>query len=81
MSKEGTTQGDTLAMAFYGCGTNPILVSLRERIPEVSQAWLADDATSAGRLTDLRKWWDLIKIEGIKYGYFVKPSKPCVERP
>ena len=78
LSKEGTTQGDTLAMDFYSCGTNPILMSLRERIPEVSQAWLADDATSAGHLKDLKKWWDLIIEEGIKYGYYVKPSKSWI---
>ena len=41
----------------------------------ITQIWLADDATRAGSLTNLRNWWDLIQREGRKYGYFVKPSK------
>ena len=75
LSNEGTTQGDTLAMAFYGLCTNPILQSSKQRIPSVHQVWLADDATGAGNLADLRNWWDLIKSDGVKYGYYVKPSK------
>ena len=74
-SAEGTTQGDTLAMPFYGLGTRPILIRLRENIPTVSQVWYADVATGAGKLPNLRKWWNEIKREGIKYGYFVKPTK------
>ena len=72
---EGTTQGDTLAMAFYGISTKPILISLSTRVREVSQVWFADDATGGGNLYELRKWWDLIKEIGAKYGYHVKPSK------
>ena len=74
-SSEGTTQGDTLAMAFYGLGTNPILQQLKTNVPHVSQVWLADDATGAGKLHSLNTWWDQIQQEGIKYGYFVKPRK------
>ena len=78
LSNEGTTQGDTLAMAFYGLSTNPILLSLKQKIPSVYQVWLADDATGAGSLSELRKWWDVIQAEGIKYGYYVKPSKSWI---
>ena len=74
-SAEGTTQGDTLAMAFYGLGTNPILQKLKTEIPTVSQVWLADDATGAGKLGSLKDWWDLIQKEGENYGYYVKPAK------
>ena len=49
-SAEGTTQGDTLAMAFYGLGTNPILQDLKKETPAVSLVWLADAATGAGKL-------------------------------
>ena len=75
LSEEGTTQGDALAMAFYGIGTRPILIRLRKDIPEVRQVWLADDATGAGNLDVLLKWWKQLIKEGEKYGYFVKPSK------
>ena len=74
-SAEGTTQGDTLAMGFYGLGTNLILQTLKREIPAVKQVWLADDATGAGKLQPLKEWWDLIQKEGVKFGYFVKPTK------
>ena len=80
-SSEGTTQGDTLAMSFYGLSTKPILEQLQLQIPSVYQVWLADDATGAGKLESLRKWWDAIKEEGFKYGYFVKPSKSWIVQP
>ena len=34
-SQEGTTQGENLAMVFYGLGTNPLLKQLKLRIPEI----------------------------------------------
>ena len=77
-SAEGTTQGDTLAMAFYGLGTNPILQILQKRVPAVSQVWLADDATGAGQLQPLKVWWEEIQKEGVKFGYFVKPTKSWI---
>ena len=75
LSEEGTTQGDALAMAFYGIGTNPILRFTRKHVPEVKQVWLADDATGAGKLGPLKSWWQAVSKEGTKFGYFVKPSK------
>ena len=74
-SEEGTTQGDALAMAFYGIGTKPILTALKIKIPLVKQVLLADDATGAGKLHQLKEWWMMIIEEGKKYGYFVKPTK------
>ena len=53
-SSEGTTQGDTLAMAFYGLSTNNLLKRLKQDIPSVSQVWFADDATGAGKLPALK---------------------------
>ena len=75
MSSEGTTQGDPLAMQFCALGTNPLLKLLQSRVPEVSQVWLADDATGAGKLPRLREWWDLVIREGVKLGYHVNESK------
>ena len=73
-SCEGTTQGDPLAMPLYSIGTAPIISHL-ERQRMVKQIWLADDATSTGKLSDLRKWWDEIVWEGRKYGYHVNNNK------
>ena len=74
-STEETTQGDTLAMQFYGLSITPLISILRHQQSLVFQSWLADDATGAGTLPNLKRWWDLIHIEGKNYGYFVKPSK------
>ena len=74
-SKEGTTQGDNLAMAFYALATVPLQDFLRRFESFVQQVWLADDATGAGKLTNLRKWWDIISTEGPKSGYYVNAPK------
>jgi len=50
LSREGTTQGDNLAMPFYALGTTTM--QLRLRNIEVKQVWLADDGTGAGRLAN-----------------------------
>ena len=63
---EGTTQGDTLTIAFYGISTKPLIMELNHSKTNVWQVWLADDATGAGSLTDLKSWWDLISKEGGK---------------
>ena len=70
-------------MQFYGISVTPIIHSLRLQVQEVTQVWLADDATAAGKIDRLRYWWDLIIKEGVKHGYFVKTNKILVssERP
>ena len=75
LSQEGTTQGDNLAMSFYGLAIKPIVDKLREIVQQVIQIWLADDATGAGKLAVLKIWWDLIIEEGPKYGYYVNEDK------
>ena len=75
VSQEGTTQGDPLAMAFYGLSTVPLQNDLRIGEPEVKQVWLADDATGAGKLRKLRGWWDIIIEHGKRYGYYVNEDK------
>ena len=62
-------------MPFYGISVRPIIDQLKQTIPETYQVWLADDATGAGTLQKLWKWWVSVIREGEKYGYFVKPSK------
>ena len=88
-STEGTTQGDALAMPFYGISITPIINTLRLKFQHldnttqqttfsVSQVWLADDATAAGKLQKLKEWWVTIIEEGKKFGYYVKPSKSWI---
>ena len=39
------------------------------------QVWYADDSTAAGKIKEIKKWWDILFSTGPKYGYFPKPSK------
>ena len=75
LSVEGTTQGDNLAMSFYALGIAPMIEVLRAKVQKVKNVALADDITGAGKLTQLKIWWDLLITEGLKYGYYVNESK------
>jgi len=73
-SREGTTQGDPLAMAFYALATIPLANACSVQQLE-GEAWFADDATGSGKILSIRKWWSLLEEEGPKYGYFVNAKK------
>ena len=72
MSREGVTQGDPLAMAFYAIATIPLIEKLRQ---DTLQVWYADDAAGAGKLSCLRAWWDKINELGPAFGYFPNATK------
>ena len=76
MSREGTTQGDPLAMPMYALGTVPLIRELCSS--NAVQAWFADDANGAGKLVQLRNWWNLLNQRGPHYGYFPKAAKTCL---
>ncbi len=65
-SQEGTMQGDPLAMPMY---TIALLPLIRQCNQEVKQVWYADDATAAGRVSNLRSWWDKLIEIGPAYGF------------
>ena len=67
-SREGTTQGDPLAMCMYAVATVPLIDEL-EGVASVSQYWFADDASALGDIEQLRRWWDGINAVGKHYGY------------
>ena len=75
LSMEGTTQGDPLAMAWYSLSTVVLIDCLKACIPSVKQVWLADDATAAGEIKQLKVWYDKLIEEGQKMGYNVNRSK------
>ena len=76
-SEEGVTQGDVCAMALYGVSTKPIIQKLHEDTDSdrCRQCWYADDASVAGHMEEMKKWWDTILNIGPKYGYLPNENK------
>ena len=72
-SSEGTTQGDPLAMLFYGVSLMPLIESLKDR-DKYLQTWYADDSGALGAL-ELVEWLSSLTENGPKYGYYPEPSK------
>ena len=40
-------------MGMYALSTTKLITDLKEAVPEVAQAWFADDASGVSRLTKL----------------------------
>ena len=78
-SREGTTQGDPLAMAMYAIATIPLIHKLSE-LSQVQQVWFADDATAGGQLHRLKKWWDSLEEIGPDFGYHANATKSWLHR-
>ena len=76
-SSEGTTQGDPLAMLFYGVSLMPLIESLKDR-DKYLQTWYADDSGALGALENLVEWLSTLTENGPKYGYYPEPSKNCL---
>ena len=77
LSEEGSTQGDVSAMQMYAIGIRPLIDILHEKSDNTKcqQVWYADDSSSAGKLSEIRHWWDILNETGPKFGYFPKASK------
>ena len=60
-SSEGTTQGDSLAMAMYYLAIKPLIGKLKLDYPNVKQVWYADGASGADTCEDLRTFWNTLK--------------------
>ena len=75
-SKEGTTQGDPIAMAVYATAIVSMILMLVEVFNESSNpnptktAGYADDIASTGKIKNLKSWWDTLCILGPKFGVF-----------
>ena len=74
VSAEGTAQGDPIAMALYALGVQPLITGLKETT-DAKQCWFADDASGAGSVSDIRHWWNTLKILGPDMGYSPNPNK------
>ncbi len=72
-SREGTTQGDPLAMAMFAIAIRPLIDRLA--IAKALQVWFADDAAGGGTVLALRRWWDLLLKHGPSFGYNTNAQK------
>ena len=70
-SREGTTQGDPLAMPMYAIATIPLI---KRQTNSVSQVWYAGDVAALGSITELQKWWDNLVDLGQSLGYFANST-------
>ena len=68
-SFEGTTQGNPLAMSRL------CLIFILVGCSSTGQCWYADDATVAGALEEVRKWWDQLVEGGPSLGYHLNAKK------
>ena len=73
-STEGTTQRDPLAMCVYAISLQPVITYFNLS-SNAKQCWYADDATGAGSLEELRKWWDGLNEMGPSLGYYPNAKK------
>lgn len=71
---EGTTQGDLLAMSLYAISLQPLITRLNLS-SNAKQCWYADDATGAGSLEEVKKWWDGLNEMGPSMGYYPNTKK------
>ena len=71
LSEEGSTQGDVAAMAMYAIGIRPLIDILHQQTDtsKCQQVWYADDSSGAGKLTEIRNWWNILNATGPKFGY------------
>ena len=77
LSEEGCTQGDVGAMAMYGIAVKPLIDRLSNAVNKESckQVWYADDSSAAGKIAEMKKWWDVLCQAGPQYGYVALPKK------
>ena len=77
--REGTTQGDPTAMVAYALGVTPLIQFLIEFINinehHSKEVAFADDFTVAGKVKEIKDYWDALLQIGPLFGYFPKPSK------
>ena len=73
--REGTTQGDPLAMPWYQLNSSIMIQNFRDHCLLIKQVWLVDDSVGGGSIVQLYNWYRQLRKEGQKFGYFVNGSK------
>ncbi|KAG0730284.1 hypothetical protein GWK47_028536 [Chionoecetes opilio] len=62
-------------MAMYAIGLSVLQEEISYENTQVKQVAYADDLTGAGKISELRKWWDLVKKNGPTIGYTPNATK------
>ncbi|KAG0729828.1 hypothetical protein GWK47_029540 [Chionoecetes opilio] len=62
-------------MAMYALGLSVLQEEISYEKTQVKQVAYADDLTGAGKITELRKWWALLKENGPTIGYTPNTTK------
>lgn len=71
---EGTTQSDPLSIVIYSIGGTPLINMLIDIAVTFIESQV-DDFSAAGKLDNLRKWWDILTIIDLKFGCSQEPTK------
>ena len=74
-SMEGTTQGDPIAMAMYALSLSVLQDVTSYEKTNVKQVAYADDLSGAGKITDLKEWWNMVNEHGPNIGYTPNAAK------
>ena len=70
--KEGTTQGDPMAMPMYALAT---ILLIKKVAADMKQIWYADDTSAGGSVKRVLECWQKVQDEGPHCGYHSNPAK------
>ncbi|KAG0712624.1 hypothetical protein GWK47_018062 [Chionoecetes opilio] len=65
-------------MAMYAIGLSVLQEEISYEKTQVKQVAYADDLTGAGKISELRKWWDLVKKNGPNIGYTTQTATKSI---
>ena len=77
LSEEGSTQGCVAAMGMYAIAIRLLIDILSQNTDPMllQQVWYADDSSGAGKLREIKKWWEILNEKGPKFGYYPNSCK------
>ena len=78
-STTGAQQGDPLSSLLFALVLHPIILHLRETLPDlILNAWYLDDGTLSGTPSDLKTAFDVIQTQGSSVGLNLNASKSLI---